>query len=284
MLVPEQEAAMSSDDEDYEVGYGKPPKDSRFKLGQSGNPKGRPKGSRNRVPSEFEDNRLRAIVHDEANRLIQIQDAKGKKQYITTKKAVVRAITVNALKGHQRSQRLFTELVGETERIEQQERMANFEGALKYKEAWTNEIARRRANRLSPPHQLPHPDDIKLDFATLEVTIAGPMTKEEKVLWDRWREIRDAMNDEVEELRACYGEDSDDPEFLQVLEVAKQALFVPNLALGGSRGAMQFLECLDRTKIDQAIQSRSKRRRADCRSVTAAVCLAVGAEYIKRTT
>jgi hypothetical protein len=237
MPVPEQEAAMSSDDEDYEVGYGKPPKHSRFKLGQSGNPKGRPKGSRNRVPSEFEDNRLRAIIHDEANRFIQIQDAKGKKQYITTKKAVVRAITVNALKGHQRSQRLFTELVGETERIEQQERMANFEGALKYKEAWTNEIARRRANRLSPPHQLPHPDDIKLDFATLEVTIAGPMTKEEKVLWDRWREIRDAMNDEVEELRACYG---DDPEFLQVLEVAKQALVGPNLALGGSRRVCSF--------------------------------------------
>ena len=159
--------------------------------------------------------------------------------------------------------------------------MANFEGALKYKEAWTNEIARRRANRLSPPHQLPHPDDIKLDFATLEVTIAGPMTKEEKVLWDRWREIRDAMNDEVEELRACYG---DDPEFLQVLEVAKQALVGPNLALGGSRRVMQFLESLDRTKIDQAMQSRSKRRRADRRSVTAAVYLAVHAEFVKRTT
>jgi hypothetical protein len=28
---------------DYEIGYGKPPKDSRFKPGQSGNPKGRPK-------------------------------------------------------------------------------------------------------------------------------------------------------------------------------------------------------------------------------------------------
>ncbi len=28
----------------YEVGYGKPPKDSQFKPGQSGNPNGRPKG------------------------------------------------------------------------------------------------------------------------------------------------------------------------------------------------------------------------------------------------
>jgi hypothetical protein len=27
----------------YEVGYGKPPKDTQFKKGSSGNPKGRPK-------------------------------------------------------------------------------------------------------------------------------------------------------------------------------------------------------------------------------------------------
>jgi Family of unknown function (DUF5681) len=32
---------------DYEIGYGKPPKESQFKPGQSGNPAGRPKGLRN---------------------------------------------------------------------------------------------------------------------------------------------------------------------------------------------------------------------------------------------
>jgi len=38
--------AMARDDE-YEVGYRKPPKHAQFKKGQSGNPRGRRRGSRN---------------------------------------------------------------------------------------------------------------------------------------------------------------------------------------------------------------------------------------------
>jgi hypothetical protein len=36
-----------SEDRNYEVGYGKPPKHTRFKPGQSGNPKGRKPSSKN---------------------------------------------------------------------------------------------------------------------------------------------------------------------------------------------------------------------------------------------
>jgi hypothetical protein len=38
---------ISGPDSPYEVGYGKPPKHTRFKPGRSGNPKGRPRGHRN---------------------------------------------------------------------------------------------------------------------------------------------------------------------------------------------------------------------------------------------
>jgi hypothetical protein len=41
---PRQQAQKS---DDYDVGYGRPPVHSRFKPGQSGNSKGRPKGVRN---------------------------------------------------------------------------------------------------------------------------------------------------------------------------------------------------------------------------------------------
>jgi hypothetical protein len=37
---------MSRRSSEYQVGYGRPPQHTRFPKGQSGNPKGRPKGSR----------------------------------------------------------------------------------------------------------------------------------------------------------------------------------------------------------------------------------------------
>jgi hypothetical protein len=59
----------------YEVGYGKPPKNTRFKKGISGNPTGRPKKS----PDFY------AELIREANSLITIND-KGRRIRITKRR------------------------------------------------------------------------------------------------------------------------------------------------------------------------------------------------------
>ena len=46
------ESDQSDDKQNSAVGYGRPPVNRQFKPGQSGNPRGRPKGSKN-FPTMF---------------------------------------------------------------------------------------------------------------------------------------------------------------------------------------------------------------------------------------
>ena len=84
---------MSDDDhDDYEVGYGKPPKDTQFKPGQSGNPKGRPKGTQN-----FKTD-LKEVLSDP----VQITQG-GKTITVTKQQALIMRSTAEGLKGNQRA-------------------------------------------------------------------------------------------------------------------------------------------------------------------------------------
>ena len=87
-------------DRTYEVGYGKPPKATRFKAGQSGNPKGRPKGSRNAMPKDPISERLKSLVLEEAYRPIQIRDG-GTLLKIPAIQAALRSLSLQAAQGKQ---------------------------------------------------------------------------------------------------------------------------------------------------------------------------------------
>jgi hypothetical protein len=72
----------------YEVGKGRPPRSTRWKPGQSGNSKGRPKGAKS----------FKTILQDALNQLLHIQE-KGRTRKITAREAIVRRLVNQALKG-----------------------------------------------------------------------------------------------------------------------------------------------------------------------------------------
>lgn len=204
---------------DYDVGYGKPPTHSRFSPGRSGNPSGRPRGSRNKqAQAALNDERLKTIVLEEAYRSISINDAGGQIS-IPMVQAVVRSLAVNAAKGNQRAQRLFTQLVTATERDNKRLHDEWLNTAIEYKVEWERELLRRQQMGITnAPPPLPHPDHVVVDVSTGSVRITGPMTKEDKARWDALRQRKADCQTEILELEKIL---QDNPQYPHRAQVQK---------------------------------------------------------------
>lgn len=95
---------MAKDDGNYDVGYAKPPKAHQFKRGQSGNPRGRPKKTRNLTTL------VRKVLDETVDATIE-----GKRKRIDRLEAMIRVLINNAMKGDTRAIKQVADLLDRKE-------------------------------------------------------------------------------------------------------------------------------------------------------------------------
>lgn len=78
----------NADKKDYAIGYGKPPKRTQFKAGQSGNPKGRPRGSLS----------LMTVIERELNSKVTVTE-QGQQKKVRKKEVVAKQLVNKAASG-----------------------------------------------------------------------------------------------------------------------------------------------------------------------------------------
>jgi len=95
---------MANKDDDYEVGYSKPPIDTQFKPGVSGNPAGRPKGRPN----------MATVLRQELERKVTINE-NGKQKKVTLMEAGCKQLAHKVAKGDLKAMQLVLEIVVDSE-------------------------------------------------------------------------------------------------------------------------------------------------------------------------
>jgi len=181
----------------YDVGYGKPPEDFKFEKGKSGNPKGRPKGSKNKNPlikpdqfNHFFSQSMQSPVSDNDE-----TEEPTKTVYI----ALLDKLKELAFGGDLKAIQF---LIKTSHTIDYAERLRSekiVEKMHEYKVITTMEIKRRQYQGYSIDHILPHPDHVHIDLKNCEVFIRGPSNKKEKNLWDI---IHSGINELVERIKS----------------------------------------------------------------------------------
>lgn len=85
---------------DYKVGKGRPPQSTRWKPGQSGNPKGRPKGSRP----------VGAVLQDIIQQKVSVTES-GKTRRFSTLEVIIRQLANDAMRSDSRAIKLLLSLL-----------------------------------------------------------------------------------------------------------------------------------------------------------------------------
>ncbi len=176
---------------DQKTGYRKPPTDTQFRKGQSGNTKGRPK----KQPSpalKLKDKPLQQQLEEEAYRLLRLQE-NGKSIELSATQALVRSIFMSALKGNRINQKYLLELLKAEEEKAATRHNDHYAHYRKLQKQGYAAIKQAKDNNQPVPKIYPHPDDILLDPKTREVRVVGPLTEDDLPAYRRQLLTRDKL-------------------------------------------------------------------------------------------
>jgi len=162
------------------VGYRQPPRQTQFKKGQSGNPKGRPRGTPQDL-SLSDQPTLQAVLRA-SKRSVRMREG-DKVTEVTAMDAVIQAIVAAALKGNARSQGLAVDLIRTAEQAHARDIAARNAIWSQIKERGYEVLADAARQGKPAPELLPHPDDIEIDPRT-GPRVLGPVDAAEKAMYD----------------------------------------------------------------------------------------------------
>lgn len=205
---------------DYEVGHGKPPVNSRWRKGQSGNPYGRPRKT-DKAPFAGLMNPVRDMILEELARPVTITEG-GSALEINTLCAVIRSTNVGAIRGNRFQQKLVLQYANGAEESRQSELSERFMTVDRYKERWDPIFEFAIKNGGPEPSQLPHPDHVDIDPVSGEILLFGPHERSSKKIWDHQKfQLRETEKMLMDALSASVANPQDEHEKIKVSEMRK---------------------------------------------------------------
>ena len=181
-------SGRGDDDWDEPIGYGRPPRYTRFKKGRSGNQKGRPRKQVAETPKDL-------FASDQSFRKALDQSVRvtegGRTRELLPVEIVNKAQLKAAAGGNPQAQRDFLKRVtdleareAELKRQKEKEREEWFQEGLEWQANKKTIWADAEARDTEPDRPWPHPDDFLFDHEKRSWGTRGPITEEDVPRWD----------------------------------------------------------------------------------------------------
>jgi uncharacterized protein DUF5681 len=188
--------------DDYEVGYGRPPKSSQFKKGKSGNQPGSSRKTRDRKRRQNLTYHDVVLAQSEGSLRLREGDRTSE---ISVKEALLKKELAMGLNGNRLAIKASLARIDIAEQRKQAQFLDNYNTFLDYKNSYSARAKSHKIRGLPPP--LPHINDVNFDFFSGEIKLTGPrddsqLAELQKILQAR-TVFSTMLNEQLADVKEC---------------------------------------------------------------------------------